>query len=248
MLKDERIDKIMELLSQHKYLSVDFLVNHLHYSPATVRRDITQLEKMGYAKKSHGGICLDEREKPIIIREHELTTEKDLICREAAKLINANETVFIAGSSTTFHLSKYLPEKRDITVVTIDMKLALYLEKMGVRTYCTGGFLRGGMMTGNIAINSLRQMNYDICFFSVSGISDDGELSVISEEFGSLMRELWERSKRRVCLCDDSKFGKRAFYSVGDLGSVTHIISNMKFDSELIRKFDKTDFRTVDES
>ena len=103
-------------------------------------------------------------------------------------------------------------------------------------------------MTGNIAINSLRQMNYDICFFSVSGISDDGELSVISEEFGSLMRELWERSKRRVCLCDDSKFGKRAFYSVGDLRSVTHIISNMKFDSELIRKFDKTDFRTVDES
>lgn len=30
MLKDERLDKIMELLSLHKYLSVDFLVNHLH--------------------------------------------------------------------------------------------------------------------------------------------------------------------------------------------------------------------------
>ena len=46
MLKDERLDKIMELLSLHKYLSVDFLVNHLHYSPATVRRDITKLEKI----------------------------------------------------------------------------------------------------------------------------------------------------------------------------------------------------------
>ena len=66
---------------------------------------------MGYAKKSYGGICLNEHAKPLIIREHELTNEKGLLCREAAKLINDHETIFIAGSSTTYHLSKFLPEK-----------------------------------------------------------------------------------------------------------------------------------------
>ena len=242
MLKDQRIDTIMELLRHHKYLSVHFLVNQLHYSPATVRRDICRLEKMGYAKKSYGGICLNEHAKPLIIREHELTNEKGLLCREAAKLINDHETIFIAGSSTTYHLSKFLPEKKDITVVTTDMKLALYLEKMGVRCYCTGGLIRDGMLIGHLAIETLRQMNYDTCFFSVSGISDDGELTVASEEFGNLLKEVWKRSCRSICLGDESKLKKRSFYSIGNLQNVSHIISNGKFDKAIIKKFNTTTF------
>lgn len=245
MLRDERIDKIMELLNQHKYLSVDFLVNHLHYSPATVRRDITQLEKMGYAKKSYGGICLNEHSKPLIIREHELTTEKNDICREASKLVKDNDVIFISGSSTTFHLSKFLSDKKDITVVTTDMKLALNLEKSGIRCYCTGGLVHDGILTGSFAINTLKQMSYDICFFSASAVTNNGELCVASEEFGNLIKEVCKRSALSVCLCDGSKIGKHSFFSIGYLDSISHIISNVEFDKKLVEKFEETKFHVV---
>ena len=55
-------------------------------------------------------------------------------------------------------------DKKEITVVTIDLRLALTLEKMGVKCYCTGGMVRDGMLTGYLAINMIRQLNYDICF------------------------------------------------------------------------------------
>lgn len=247
MLRDERIDKIMELLNQHKYLSVDFLVNHLHYSPATVRRDITLLEKMGYAKKSYGGICLNEHSRPLIIREHELTAEKNNICREASKLVKDNDVIFVAGSSTTFHLGKFLLNKKDVTVITTDIKLALNLEKTGVRCYCTGGLLHDGILSGSFAVNTLKQINYDICFFSASGVTNDGEICVVSEEFGTLIKEVCKRSVLSVCLCDDSKIGKHAFFSVGYLDSVSHIISNAEFDKKLIKSFKKTNFCSVNE-
>jgi len=246
MLKDERLDKIMELLSLHKYLSVDFLVNHLHYSPATVRRDITQLEKMGYAKKSYGGICLNEHAKPIIIREHELTAEKAILCQHAAKLVEDHDTIFIAGSSTTTHLAKYLADKKDITVVTIDLRLAMSLEKMGIKTYCTGGLLCDGMLTGCLATATLKQLSYDVCFFSVSGISDDGELTVMTEDFGTLLQEVIRRSKKSVCLCVDSKIGKRAFFSIGNPDVITHIISNTPFRSEIVRQYAAAEFIVAD--
>lgn len=246
MLKDERLDKIMELLRIHKYLSVDFLVNHLHYSPATVRRDITQLEKMGHAKKSYGGICLNEHAKPIIIREHEFAAEKMLLCQRAAELVRDHDTVFIAGSSTTSYLGRFLADKKDVTVVTIDLRLALSLEKMGIKCYCTGGLVRDGMLTGCLANSTLRQLNYDICLFSVTGISDAGELTVITEDFGALMKDVFDRSDKSVCLCVDSKIGKRTFFSIGTLSDVTHVVSNRPFSDELVSRYPNTEFIVAD--
>ena len=246
MLKDERLDTIMGLITERKYITVDELTKKLHYSPATVRRDITQLVKLGYAKKSYGGVCLNEHARPIIIREHEGVPEKERICRKAAELVHDNDTVFIAGSSTTFHLGKYLAKKKDVTVITTDTRLALDLEGRGVRCYLTGGLMKDGMLNGYFAVAALRQMRYDICFFSATGLSGDGEITVVSEEFGMMLDEIFRRSERRVCLCTDAKFGRSAFFSVGTLDKVSCLISNVPADRTLTERYDKTEFLVSD--
>lgn len=244
MLKDERLDAIMAFLAERKYITVEELTEKLHYSPATVRRDITQLVKLGYAKKSYGGVCLNEHARPIIIREHEDISEKEQICRKAAELIRDNDTVFIAGSSTSYHLGKYLAGKRDVTVVTTDTRMALDLEERGVRCYLTGGLMRDGMLTGCLAIGMLRQIRYDLSFFSASGLSDDGEITVVSEEFGMLLDEVFRRSDRTVCLCTDNKFGRREFFSLGTLDRVSCFVTNGKMEKKLLDRFGKTRFLT----
>ena len=54
MPNPERIEKIMEILKEKTYASVDFLVEELRYSPATVRRDLTYLAGQGLVKKYYG--------------------------------------------------------------------------------------------------------------------------------------------------------------------------------------------------
>ena len=245
MIREERMDCLVQLLREHKYLSVDFLVQTLHYSPATVRRDIKSLVAMGYARKSYGGVSLNEQERPFIIREHEYPIEKEEICRAAAHLICDHDVVFIAGSSTTEHLEKILAEKTGITVVTNDPRLAAVTEKMGHKSICTGGVMKDGMMVGSLGVQCLSQMHYDVCFFSPTGLSDAGELSFVSEEFGYFIQKAIERSEKRVCLCTANKLGVRAFFCGFDLSAVTHVISNADVGVELKETFERTVFLTV---
>ena len=225
MLAQERLDTIMELLKQNKYLTVDFLVKELNYSPATIRRDISALVKAGYAKRSYGGISLAGRSKSVIVRDHEQVADKSAICKYAATLINDYDTVFIVGSSTVRHLLKHLQTKKNITVVTNDINLALDISLIGIKCYCTGGLVNDGMLTGFYAINTASKINYDICFFSASGISSDGEITVISEECGTLIQNLINRSKKSVCLCTANKFNKSEFFSICNTDCVTNIIT-----------------------
>lgn len=226
MLREERLDTIMALLRRENYLTVERLADTLHYSKATVRRDLAQLVTAGLAKRTFGGVALDGHTKPIMVREHEDVAEKTALCRMAAARICGGDTVFIGGSSTTRQFMRFLSDKKDITVVTTDLSMALALEALGIRVYAVGGKLKDGMSIGGFAMQTVRQMSFDMCFFSASGLSDDGELTVMSEEFGMLMRAVLERTAARVCLCTDEKRGRREFFSLGTLENIDVLVTS----------------------
>lgn len=225
MLREERLDAIMTLLRREKYLSVTELAKDLHYSEATVRRDLTALVTAGLARRTFGGIALDEHIKPMLVREHENVAEKTSICRAASTLIKGNETVFIAGSSTTRRMVRFLENKKELTAVTPDLRLALELEALGIRVCMVGGRLKDGMAVGVFAADTVKEMSFDACFFSASGLSDGGEITVMSEEFGMLMRTVLARTRTRVCLCTDEKRGRREFFSLGTLEGIDVLVT-----------------------
>ena len=47
MYQQERMDEIMKILQKNHYVTVDYLVKEIKYSPASIRRDLTLLEKQG---------------------------------------------------------------------------------------------------------------------------------------------------------------------------------------------------------
>lgn len=55
MYQKERLEQIMELLERHGYLTVQYLTEQLHYSAATVNRDLHMLEQMQKIRRSYGG-------------------------------------------------------------------------------------------------------------------------------------------------------------------------------------------------
>lgn len=45
MYQHERINEILKILKENHYVTVDYLVKQIRYSPASIRRDLTLLEK-----------------------------------------------------------------------------------------------------------------------------------------------------------------------------------------------------------
>lgn len=65
MFRSQRLEEIMCIVSQQRYVTVAELVNRLFASPATIRRDISILEKDQLIVKSHGGITLAGGHQPL---------------------------------------------------------------------------------------------------------------------------------------------------------------------------------------
>lgn len=171
MFKYERAELIMEILKKYKYTTVDFLVKELHYSPATIRRDLTYLEANGLVKKSYGGVSINEYAKPVIIREHENIDVKTRIAKKASELINEHNSVFVDGTTTTYFLGEFLKNKKNITVTTSNLKLATYLGENNVKCYVMGGrVIDTNMLCGSskpgvkktICSENLENVNYVI--------------------------------------------------------------------------------------
>lgn len=246
MFKYERAELIMEILKKYKYTTVDFLVKELHYSPATIRRDLTYLEMNGLVRKSYGGVSINEYAKPVIIREHENIDLKTKIAKKASELIDERNSVFVDGTTTTYFLGEFLKNKKDITVTTSNLKLATYLGENNVKCYVTGGrVIDTNMLCGSFAMDTMNKMNYDIAFFSVAALSYDGEISYGSEVFLNIIHTAIKRSKISVCMCGSSKLGVKKMICSENLENVNYVISDGKFPKELTEKFPHTKFINV---
>lgn len=58
MYQKERIDKIMEILKENGYVTVKYLIDKLHYSNATVNRDLNIMASRKLITRSYGGVEL----------------------------------------------------------------------------------------------------------------------------------------------------------------------------------------------
>lgn len=225
-MKIQRQNDLMRLLQEEKELTVKELCARLFYSPATVRRDLAELEGKGLVKRSFGGAVLTGNyadQLPLALRATTHVAEKKRICAKAAELIREGETVFIDASSTTYFLAPYLKGK-DVTVITNNPLLCVMLSEMKVKNFCTGGeMLHESMaLVGRDAEAFLRGIRAHCCFFSARGFGR-GEISDSSKGERDVKRVMLQRSERHYFLCDRSKSDKFFPYCVADPEAVIHI-------------------------
>lgn len=231
MSTELRHKQILDILDENGSVSVRALTKALFVSEATVRRDLSELEKKGALKRTFGGATpvLDTtRQVPLFIRESMNSTAKSEICRQAATLIKNGDTIFIDGSSTAQYLVKYISHLNDIIVVTYSIKTAELMCKNHIKTYCTGGLLMENSLvcTGQEAIEFAEKINLDICFLSCKGINLDGDLTDTSEEETIIRRAFLKKSRTRVFLMTNNKYGNTYFHTLCNSQDVDYIFSD----------------------
>ncbi len=214
-----RLSTILKILEEKRSVTLQELIDKLQVSEATIRRDLTTLEKQGKLKRVHGGAILTEEKEENIISKKELHLKaKEKIAKKAIEFIKNGSILYLDAGSTTETIIKYLENKENIIVVTNGITLLEELGKYGIETHLIGGEAKftTGATVGIGAVQSLRTYNIDIAFIGANGISPEGYSTPDPKE-AIVKSEAIKRSKKVYFLCDSSKFYKKSFVNFATL-------------------------------
>ena len=100
-------EKLASQLAGH-LPTVKYLTETLHYSTATINRDLNTMEKQNLVKRSYGGAELAEQKViPLFFRYSKMRPVKNKIAKKAADFVKDGDTIFIDCSTT----AQYMGEK-----------------------------------------------------------------------------------------------------------------------------------------
>ena len=212
----ERQQEILRLLDARRAVSVHELSSALYVSEATIRRDMSILERAGALRRVHGGAlpagC--EGVVPLMMRDGEHSAQKERIARRAAALVPDGATILLDASSTVRRMLKYLGSRRGLTIITNNARVFEELGASDAEAYCTGGrFCRENhAFVGPAAEAFVRGVSADMLFFSSQGVSLGGDISDNSEQETALRRAMLDSAERSIFLMDASKLGVRCTF------------------------------------
>jgi DeoR family fructose operon transcriptional repressor len=209
-----RKQKIISQLISKRNIDVNELAKALSVTPATIRNDLTNLEKRGLLIRTHGGAVLSEDETLArnfsnTIQEH--TQEKQDIAKEAAKLVNDGDTIIIDAGSTNAILAQYIKDK-NITVLTNSIPVIQTLINFSnIEIIVIGGVIRRASLSsiGNFGANILQSFNVDTYFMGATNFDINKGVSNSNIVEGQT-KQLMLNSAQKVCFIADSTKGNKS--------------------------------------
>lgn len=232
MFAHERQEKILSLLRRDKKVFVRDLCEILSVSAVTVRNDLRELEERRALLRTHGGAIPYSNtgfEENTERKNAKNVKEKQAIAREAAKFVSDGDTIAIDTGTTAFEFSKALTAKKDITVVTNDLRVALFLdENSDAKVILIGGFLRRGYNCniGPLADSMLADLFMDKCFMATNGLTVSAGATTPNAEQATIKRLMVEHSNQTFLLCDGDKLGRNSLVSFAPVEKIDRIITD----------------------
>ena len=227
MLAEERFGTIMELLNRKRTVTVQELCETLNISESTIRRDLTELDRLGKLNKVHGGATLpDSRflaDEPTMEAKTALAVQqKQSIAAAAAQLICAEDFVFIDAGSTTLELVRALDGPAiKAGYVTNGVAHARTLAQKGCRVYLPGGLLRPQTeaIVGAPTVSSIQQYNFTKAFMGANGVALEAGFTTPDPEEAAVKAAAVHRARETWFLVDDAKFARIYPAVIADLQS-----------------------------
>lgn len=214
MSNDARRKALLKILTERERATLEELVEELHASIATIRRDITFLAQRGLLHRLRGGA---ER---VATTPHYalaggtfdqylsiLPAQKRAIAQRAAAMCQDGETITISSGTTTFMMVEFLAKRR-MTILTNSFLMAeQLLTRSQNQIIVPGGLI---YREQNVILspfeNDVTQNHYaSKMFLGAAGLTEVGLLArdplVTQAE-----KRLLDQANKLVVLADSSKF------------------------------------------
>ena len=213
-----RWEQILQELLRHGEVSVYSLAKNFSVSAATIRRDLSELERQGLLRRPHGGAnpvssMLYEPFRNLSSfqeQEQKCAADKRQIGLTAASLISDGETVAIGAGTTTTQLARAIRHRKGITIVTNAINIAMELSHLpDIKVAMTGGTLSGDWfaLVGDVAQHNVSQIFFDKAFVGVDGAHVEHGLTTNYPDQAAIHRAMMRQAQQRIVLADHRKVG-----------------------------------------
>lgn len=250
MYQKERLNGILKILETYGYVPVKHLVSQMHYSNATINRDLNQLEAQGLIKRSYGGVeLLETAEMKLPFRYHKMHVEKIKLAQAAADLVQDGDTVFIDAATTTEPMADFLLEKKDITVITNNLAIVMRLSEHNIKAICLGGKVLEPpcMLDGLDTVENAEKYHADKMFFATGYVCEEGGWIGEGTGYFLLHQTMAKNSQKVFYLADHEKFerstGSRR--KLMDFSALSGMISDREVCESVKKKYPNMQFIKV---
>ncbi|MEV4363755.1 DeoR/GlpR family DNA-binding transcription regulator [Nonomuraea sp. NPDC004186] len=217
-------------------VTVSALAERFGVSIDTIRRDLDQLSADGVLVRTYGGAVsqatLSRVDRAVDVRLKMEEREKEKIAVLAASLVEDGSIIMINGGTTTLAVARNLRNHRDLTVVTNSLLVPPALPPSAVRdVYVFGGAVRTltlatiGPVSFRASDGSELDISCDLALIGVGAVSAAGYTTSNLAE-AAMMREMISRAARVAILADSSKFDRRLFAQVSELGGADFLVTD----------------------
>lgn len=243
MSNSQREEKIIGILKEISYASVEYLSKKLYTSPSSIRRDLRILENLGLIRRTHGGASIISSlpgMEPYSLRLREKKGEKMMIVRKASALIKDGVSIFIDSSTTALNFSSVLTSGKGLTVFTNNMLLANLLADRHITAYCIGGRVSDRnhiVTTGSFVLDMLDDIYVETVFFSSAALSAEGVISDTNENETAIRKKMIAHARQKVFLCPRERFPLLVTYQLACVSDLDYIVSDGSLPDDFINKY-----------
>jgi DeoR family transcriptional regulator, fructose operon transcriptional repressor len=249
-LAPQRWDNLRALIRDSGVIRVEDLCRQLRVSPATVRRDLDQLERSGAIRRVHGGaVSVESRlDEPVFADKTSLAArEKRRIAEAGLRFVEPGDTIYLDGGSTVLELARLLRERTNLTVVTNSLYAAHELAGRGPRLIVIGGELRrlSQTMVGPLTRLMLDELHLDRAFMGTIGLALNEGLTTTDPSEAFTKKLVMEQARQVIVLADSSKAGKVSFASAGHWDKVHVLITDKQLDKAFAKELARKEVKLV---
>lgn len=213
MFTPERRNAIKKIVHQHNRMHFDELRRLIDVSPATLRRDLAELEESGDVIRVHGGVMDPSYVRTEVSFDERATRNhaaKKAIAAAAVRMVPPGATVLVDAGTTCLEIGRLLLPRKDVRIITHSVTLLHAASQGEAAVWCLGGELRrvSGALIGSRALTALNGIHADVGFIGVSGLDLEQGCSTTELFEAEMKQALIAHSGRTILVADHTKWEK----------------------------------------
>ncbi|PNH86935.1 DeoR family transcriptional regulator [Vibrio diazotrophicus] len=237
-MTNPRQDKLIHLVNDNGYFSVEELAELLDVSTQTIRRDIKKLSDERLVIRYHGGAGSPAAKSNLDyeVRKVSDTEQKHAIGKAIADMIPDNSTVFITIGTTAEVIASHLVKKNNLQVITNSLRVANVLHtNKSIDVLIPSGKIKAfnGGIVGTEATEFISNFRFDYLITSAASIDVDGTLLEYDLNETMITQMVMKSARHVLVAMDSSKFIPKGSITLANLKEVDYFFTDKQPSSSI---------------
>ncbi|WP_172378341.1 DeoR/GlpR family DNA-binding transcription regulator [Vibrio sp. Vb339] len=239
-MTNPRQDKLLKLVIDEGYYTVEDLAESLNVSTQTIRRDIKKLSDDKLLIRHHGGASSPASKTNLDyeLRRSAETDEKNAIAKCIAELVPDNSTIFITIGTTAETIASHLLKKSNLQVITNSLRVANILHSNpSFDVLIPSGKVKAsnGGIVGTEAIDFISKFRFDYLLTSAGSLDTDGTLLEYDLNETELVQTVMKSARHMYVGLDSTKFVPKGSIALCHIREATTLFTDKALPNTLAK-------------